>query len=61
VLTLASAFIHYDFAKTYTTVVGHSAATRQKGASTRVNHVHHHRTEPPDPSVEKKAKEISKR
>lgn len=54
VLTLAWAFIHYAFAKTHTTTVGHSAATRQKAANTRVDDVCHHRTEPSHPSAEKK-------
>lgn len=48
VLTLAWAFICYAFAKTYTATVGHPAA------NTRGGDVCHHRTEPPDPSAEKK-------
>lgn len=58
VLTLAWAFIHHAFAKTYTATAGHSAATRQKAANTRVNDVCHHRTEPSDTSAEKKPRKF---
>lgn len=57
VLTLAWIFFHYAFAKTYTATAGHSAATRQKAGNTRED-VHHHRTEPSDPSAEKEPRKF---